>query len=99
MARRSNYADKPIAEADTGAVPEHRLVLGDFRGFTPSEGENDQGTFGGLGAGAKGDWSWRPWLSNTSTPTYRPLPHARACCDCGLTSCLSLISHIPVLCA
>lgn len=95
-------------ESRRGALPEHRLVLGDFRGFTPSESEQQEdGAPGGLASGATGDWAWKPGRypilmdrpPHFGMPTYRAACHQRACRGCGLTSCLSLITHVATVCA
>lgn len=60
MPARRKYsvdAEKP----GQGQLPEHRLRLEDFRAFTPSDGEQENGVQGGLAIGAVKDWSFRPW--------------------------------------
>ena len=62
LTRRRKYDDCTKQKVDdSGAMPEHALRLGDFRGFTPSDGDGEGGSFGGLADGAGGDWSWKPW--------------------------------------
>lgn len=110
---RSNYADRPNNNENQGALPEHRDRLScNPRAYTPSEGEHEEGGYSTLMADAGGDWSWRPARYypkdpgdstraqlEAQMPTYRPARHSRACTGCGLTSCLSLITRAPTLCA
>jgi hypothetical protein len=62
-------------------VHEHKLRLGDHRGFTPSDNEEEGGQYGGLAAGATGDWSWKPgrdkWLGDRMV-TFRGVPKGAA---------------------
>lgn len=58
MADRSNYSDK---NADTFALPEHKIFSAGVRTYTPSDNESSGGFHSSLAEESmNGDWSWKP---------------------------------------
>lgn len=94
----SKYGCHPTESDLDGGIPVHTLSFErNPRAFVPTASEKDiEGAYHTVAFDASGDWSWQPGRSNVATPTYRPRRHPRACVCCGLTACLSLISHAGV---